>query len=75
LARKRLEKLIGDVVYTSRVRVLRHRGPLREAQLPGRDEPVTFGVHSEVAAHYGVTPEDFPPDATTLDYVVAAACG
>jgi hypothetical protein len=66
---------MGDVVYTSRVRVLRHRGPVREAQVPGRKEPVTFGVHSEVAAHYGVTPEDFPPDATTLDYVVAAACG
>ena len=66
---------MGEVVYTSRVRVLRHRGPVREAQVPGRDEPVTFGVHSEVAAHYGVTPDDFPPDTTTLDYVVAAACG
>jgi hypothetical protein len=66
---------MGEVVYTSRVRVLRHRGPLREAQVPGRDEPVTFGVHSEIAAHYGVMSEDFPPDATTLDYVVAAACG
>jgi hypothetical protein len=66
---------MGEVVYTSRVRVLRHRGPVREAQVPGRDEPVTFGVHSEVAAHYGVAPEDSPPDATTLDYVVAAACG
>ena len=48
---------------------------MREAQVPGRHEPVTFGVHSEVAAHYGVAPEDSPPDATTLDYVVAAACG
>jgi hypothetical protein len=66
---------MGDVVYTSRVRVLRHRGPLREARVPGRDEPVTFGVHSEIAAHYGVAPEDFPSDTTTLDYVVAAACG
>jgi hypothetical protein len=75
LAQKEWEKTMGDVVYTSRVRVLRHRGPLREAQVPGRDEPVTFGVHSEVAAHYGASPEDFPPDATTLDYVVAAACG
>jgi hypothetical protein len=36
---------------------------------------VAFGVHSEVAEHYGVDPERFPPRATTLDYVVAAAGG
>jgi uncharacterized OsmC-like protein len=36
---------------------------------------VTFGVHSEVAEHYGLSPERFPPHATTLDYVVAAAGG
>jgi hypothetical protein len=34
-----------------------------------------FGVHSEVAGHYGVTPDASPPHATTLDYVVAAAAG
>jgi hypothetical protein len=38
-------------------------------------DPVTFGVHDEVAEHYGVAPEQFPPHATTLDYVVAAAGG
>jgi hypothetical protein len=69
------EVTVGDVVYTSRVRVVRHRGPVREAFLPARKEAVTFGVHSEVAEHYGVDPGDSPPDATTLDYVVAAACG
>jgi uncharacterized OsmC-like protein len=36
---------------------------------------VVFGVHSEVAEHYKVPPEKFPPRATTLDYVVAAAGG
>ncbi|WP_370326674.1 hypothetical protein [Euzebya sp.] len=66
---------MGDVVYTSSVSIVRERGPVRTAQLPGRDEPVTFGVHGAVAEHYGVDPEDFPPDATTLDYVVAAAGG
>jgi hypothetical protein len=34
-----------------------------------------FGVHSEVAEHYGVSADQFPPHATTLDYVVAAAGG
>jgi hypothetical protein len=67
--------LVGDVVYVSKVKVVRHKGPVREAFLPARKDAVTFGVHSEVAEHYGVDPGDSPPDATTLDYVVAAACG
>ena len=66
---------MGEVVYVSRVAITRKRGPLREAKLPGTQRTVTFGVHSAVADHYGVDPEDFPPDATTLDYVVAAAGG
>jgi hypothetical protein len=61
--------------YTSRVTIERVRGPIRNATIPVRAEPVTFGVHSEVAEHYGVSPDEFPPDATTLDYLVAAAGG
>jgi hypothetical protein len=63
------------VAYTSRVTIERVRGTIRNAAIPGRTEPVTFGVHSEIAEHYGVSPEEFPPDATTLDYLVAAAGG
>jgi hypothetical protein len=64
-----------NVVYTSRVRVVREKGPYRLAYLPAEKEPVIFGVHSEIAEHYKVSPADFPPHATTLDYVVAAAGG
>ena len=63
------------VVYTSRVRIERQKGPMRLAHLPAEIEPVVFGVHSEVADHYKVSPTDYPPHATTLDYVVAAAGG
>jgi hypothetical protein len=66
---------MDDVVYTSRVEIERVKGPQRRAHLPALDHPVTFGVHDEVAEHYGVSADDFPPDATTLDYVVAAAGG
>lgn len=66
---------MGDVVYRSHVEIVRKRGPLREARLPALDHPVTFGVHSEVAEHYGVSAEEYPPDATTLDYLIAAAGG
>jgi uncharacterized OsmC-like protein len=66
---------MGEVSYVSRVRIERVGGPQRLAYLPAEKEPVIFGVHSEVAEHYGVSPEQFPPHATTLDYVVAAAGG
>lgn len=64
-----------EVAYRSKVSVERVGGPLRYARVPAEDERVTFGVHSEVAEHYGVTPEQYEPHATTLDYVVAAAGG
>ncbi|MDX1643784.1 MAG: hypothetical protein R3244_05440 [Thermoanaerobaculia bacterium] len=63
------------IVYTSRVSIERLEGPLRRAYLPQVEEPVSFGVHSEIASHYGVDPDAFEPQATTLDYVVAAAGG
>lgn len=66
---------MGDVAYVSKVSVVRKKGPMREAQLPAHDGPVAFGVHDEVAKHYRVSPDDFPPQTTTLDYVVAAAAG
>jgi hypothetical protein len=66
---------MAETTYTSRVRVLRERGPLRRAWLPAEEEPIVFGVHGEVAEHYGVAPDTLPARATTLDYVVAAAAG
>jgi len=66
---------MGDVTYSSRVRVEPVEGKVRRAYLPVNDEPVLFGVHSEVAEHYGVSPEAEQPYDTTLDYLVAAAGG
>jgi len=66
---------MSQVVYTSDVRIERQRGPLRLAYLPAEKEPVTFGVHGAIAAHYGVSPDVADPHATTIDYVVAAAGG
>ena len=64
-----------DVVYTSNVKIERVKGPLRRAYLPKVESPVMFGVHSEIAEHYGVDPQVHDPHATTLDYVVASAAG
>lgn len=64
-----------NVTYVSTVRIERVRGPLRLAYLPVEPEPVRFGTHGAIAAHYGVTGEVAEPHATTIDYVVAAAGG
>ena len=66
---------MGEVVYTSEVRIERREGPLRMAYMPAETEPVAFGVHGAIAAHYGVSPEVSDPHATTIDYVAAAAGG
>lgn len=66
---------MSEVVYRSKVRIEREKGPLRYAKLPAEEQPVVFGVHSEVAEHYKAAPGSYEPHATTLDYIVAAAAG
>jgi hypothetical protein len=67
--------MTSEVVYTSNIRIERVKGPLRRAYLPAETEPVLFGVHSEIAAHYGVDSNVHEPHATTLDYVISAVAG
>ena len=66
---------MSDVVYESRAVIRRLGGPLRSATLPAESEPVLFGVHGAIAAHYGVDMSTLDAHATTIDYVVAAAGG
>lgn len=65
---------MGEIAYRSNVRIERRAGPLRLAYLPAEREPVRFGTHGAIAAHYGATSVP-DPHATTIDYVVAAAGG
>lgn len=67
--------MTDEIVYRSRARIERVRGPIRRAWVPARPDPITYGVHSEIAEHYGVDPAQYPPDTTTIDYVIAAAGG
>ena len=62
-------------VYTSQIEVEKVKGPNRRAFLPAEKNPVLFGVHSEVAAHYGVDTERIEPHAATMDYLIAATGG
>ena len=66
---------MGETAYRSKVRVERVKGSLRRAFLPETPEPVLFGTHGAVAAHYGAQPGQYEPHATTLDYLVASAAG
>lgn len=61
------------VVHTCRARIVKRAGPERQAFLEGFPDPVRFGVHTGIAAFYGVTPSEELP--ATLDYVVAATGG
>jgi hypothetical protein len=65
----------SDVVYTSRVRIERIKGPYRKAYVPVMEEPIELGVHSEIAEHYGTNMDVHEPHTATLDYLVAAAAG
>ncbi len=64
-----------EVVYTSNIRIERIKGPLRRVYMPQEEDPVFFGVHSEIAKHYQVDPNVHEPHSTTLDYVVASTGG
>lgn len=66
---------MADVAYVSKVDLDPVKGKIRQARIPAEDSPIFFGVHGEVAEHYGVAPDAEEPHATTLDYVVAAAGG
>jgi uncharacterized OsmC-like protein len=66
---------VNKTTYVSRVKVEPVEGKIRRAQIPGKEEPVLFGVHSEVAEHYGISPDAEEPHPSTLDYLVAAAGG
>jgi uncharacterized OsmC-like protein len=66
---------MSDVTYVSRVRVDPVRGLIRRADLPAEEGYVLFGAHGEIAEHYGASPEEVEPHASTLDYLVAAAGG
>ena len=57
--------LTEPVVYRSRVRIEVVKGPLRRAYLPAEEEPALFGVHSEIAQHYGVDMTVQEPHAAT----------
>ena len=64
-----------NVLYVSRVRVESIKGPLRRAFIPAQEQPILFGLHSELAELSGMDPTVYEPHALTFDYLVAAVAG
>jgi hypothetical protein len=67
---------MGDVVYISKSRIERRKGPLRIAYLPGEVVPVMYSVHGAIAEHYKVDPATLHEShSSTIDYVISATAG
>ena len=61
---------MGTVVHTSRIAIVREKGPTRIARIEGFPEPVYYGVHGGIKNFYKVEPEK--EHAATLDHIVGA---
>jgi hypothetical protein len=67
---------MSEVVYISKTKIERKKGPLRVAHLPGEAQPVIFSVHGAIAKHYKVDPATIGEShAATIDYVIASTAG
>jgi hypothetical protein len=62
-----------EVVHTSKISIVRERGPTRKAMIEGFAEPIYYGVHGGIKHFYRVEPEK--EHAATLDHIVAATAG
>ncbi len=66
------------VAYTSSLKITKHQGAHRTAQLKGFNEPIHFGIHGGIKDFYqnkyGRKLEG-PEYPATLDYVVAGVAG
>jgi hypothetical protein len=61
---------MGEIVHTSRIKIVREKGPTRRAMIEGFNEPIYYGVHGGIKRFYKIEPEK--EHAATLDHIVAA---
>ena len=61
---------MGEVVHTTRGRIVREEGPTRRAVIEGLGTEVFYGVHGGIANFYKVRPK--VEHAATLDHIVTA---
>jgi hypothetical protein len=67
------EELMAEKVHTSRIKIVREKGPTRRAMIEGFGDPIYYGVHGGIKGFYKIEPEK--EHAATLDHIVAATAG
>ena len=48
---------MGEVVHTSRIKIVREAGPTRRAMIEGFSEPIYYGVHGGIKRFYKIEPD------------------
>jgi len=48
---------MGEIVHTSRIKIVREKGPTPRAMIEGFSEPIYYGVHGGIKKFYKVEPE------------------
>ena len=61
---------MGEIVHTSRSKIVREEGPTRKAVIEGFSGEVFYGVHGGIKNFYKVEPTVEHP--ATLDHMVSA---
>ena len=61
---------MGEIVHTSRSKIVREAGPTRRAVIEGFPGQVHYGVHGGIKNFYKIEPEEEHP--ATLDHMVSA---
>ena len=59
---------MGEIVHTSRIRIVREKGPTRRAMIEGFNEPVYYGVHGGIKRFYKVEPEKSMQPRLTISW-------
>jgi hypothetical protein len=61
---------MGELIHTSRSRIVREEGPTRRAIIEGFPGEVRYGMHGGIKSFYKVEPKEEHP--ATLDHMVTA---
>ena len=66
---------MGEVIHVTKARVVKEVGKgMKTAYLDAfPDDPIPYGIHGGIMAHYKAQPEEERP--ATLDHLVAAVAG
>jgi hypothetical protein len=64
------EKKMGEIIHTSRSRIVRIEGPTRKAVIEGFSGEIYYGVHGGIKNFYKAEPREEHP--ATLDHMVSA---